>query len=164
MRVMQDLPASNGRMPRLPRRGLMLGALAAVAAPNLGVALAAEGGAADPTDLVQAVRFQITMDGFQIASFKTLTTLQSESEPVFYLNDDGTIAEDASLKVPPLVKLKDGSGDPMLLEWHRLASSLEKPPMVFRSVSLVMYNQDGKPLSRYSLTRAWPAELVPASG
>jgi phage tail-like protein len=119
-------------------------------------------GPQQPNDALTAARFSITIDGYEIASFSELSGITTEVEAVDFLESgdkDVIFKKLPGRRKPPNVVLKRGKNASMeLWAWHE-AVLLGDIVAARKSCSLVMYNYDGKPVSRYHLEHAWPAKL-----
>jgi phage tail-like protein len=109
-----------------------------------------------PNDALTAARFSLTIDGVEIASFSELQGITSEVEPIEFLEGDETRL--GKLK-PPTVVLKRGKNQGLeLWAWHEAVRSGDIAA-ARKSVSLVMYNTQDKPVAHYHLENAWPSKL-----
>jgi phage tail-like protein len=142
---------------RVLRRWWLLGLAVLVGA---GV-LATSGLGAPPPDPISAVRYSITIDGFEIGSFSELGGITTEIVPPDYLATpaNGVILNKLPGKVkPPTIVLKRGLTSSLELSaWHDAA--LKGQATARKSVSLVAYNAEGSPVARWFLERAWPTKL-----
>ena len=115
-----------------------------------------------PTDVITANRFSITIDGYEIATFAELSGIVAEFELAEYweTNDSNPSVSKLPGKFkPPTVTLKRGmNGSLELWAWQE---AVRKGTMqaARRSCSLTMFNSEGKPVGRYWLEKAWPSKL-----
>jgi phage tail-like protein len=138
---------------RLLRRLALATALAAV-----GVSAIATSGFGRLTgDPITATRYSITLDGNEIASFGELSGINQEVDAVSYW--ETPVSERPAKRKPPSVTLKRGlTGSMELWSWHE-AVRMGTQAQARKSVSLVMYDPEGRPAARYWLQRAWPSKL-----
>ncbi|MGH3903134.1 MAG: phage tail protein [Pseudonocardiaceae bacterium] len=115
-----------------------------------------------PHDALTAVRYSITIDGHEIATFSELIGIISEVEPVEYLASTDKEVVSAKLpgkRKPPTLTLKRGKNTSMeLWAWHE-AVLTGQVAAARKSCSLVMYNSEGKSVARYHLENAWPSKI-----
>jgi phage tail-like protein len=108
-----------------------------------------------------ASRFALTIDGVQIATFGELSDITSEVKPVEFLesSDKEVILKRLpGQRRPPTVTLKRGLTSSLeLWTWHEVAVSGSLAAR--RSVSLVAFDAEGRPISKWFLTNAWPSRL-----
>ncbi len=115
-----------------------------------------------PHDALTAVRYSISVDGHEIATFSELIGIISEVEPVEYLASTDKEVVSAKLpgkRKPPTLTLKRGKNTSMeLWAWHE-AVLTGQVAAARKSCSLVMYNNEGKSVARYHLENAWPSKI-----
>ena len=128
-----------------------------------GGVLAATGfGLTGPSGSIVAARYSLTLDGFEIASFSELKSINQEVTPVDYLSSDekGVILSKLPGQLPsPKVTLSGPMTQSLeLAAWHE-AVRQGTVATGRRSVTLVFYNSQGAPVARYFLEKAWPSKL-----
>ena len=111
---------------------------------------------------ITANRYTITIDGFEIATFSELRGIVSEVEPQEYWEVNGdniTLNKLPGKFKPPTITLKRGmKGSLELWTWHE-AVRTGNMAAARRSVSLTMFNSEGKPVAKYWLEKAWPSKV-----
>ncbi len=110
---------------------------------------------------ITASRFALTIDGVQIATFGELSDITSEVKPVEFLESSDkevTLKRLPGQRPPPTVTLKRGLTNSLeLWAWHQVAVSGSLAAR--RSVSLVAFDAEGRPVAKWFLTNAWPSRL-----
>jgi len=139
-------------------RGAALVAVAVVVAGSLAASLGVrQAGAAGA-----AVRFTITIDGFEIGTFNELVGIVQEVKPAPYFSTDdkdvvlGKLP--GTLEMPTVVLRRPFSQSLDFAAWHE-AVRLGQLATARRSASLTMFDADGVPVARYFLEKAWPSKL-----
>jgi phage tail-like protein len=150
-------PRRTGRWVADRARLLRRLALATVLA-GVGVSAIATSGfgqlAGEP---ITAVHYSITIDGVEIASFQELSGINEEVDPVRYW--ESTAGARTAKQKPPSATLKRGlTGSLELWAWHQ-AVRTGTQAQARKTVGLVMYDVEGRPVVRYWLHRAWPSKL-----
>jgi phage tail-like protein len=124
--------------------------------------LAAVGFGKGGTAQITAARYSITLDGTEIASFTHLTDLTEAITPTTYLSsDDQTVVTNklpGALIAPTITLSRPMTADMTLNNWHD-AVRQGNIALGRRSVSLTLYDDQGTPLTRYVLNKAWPSKL-----
>jgi phage tail-like protein len=144
-------------------RRLVVLTVAAVAVGAVVMAPAGQGqgqGKNGSEDFV-ASRYVLSQNGTILASFDDLVGMTSEVEAIEYRTGGekgpafGRLAGKAK---PPTVTLRRvmtyGLG---LFQWHQEARAGK--PSAFRTVDLVMYNDAGKAVARWTFVNAWPSKI-----
>ncbi len=113
---------------------------------------------------LEALRYSLTIDGYEIAAFSELEAIRWEIEIQNYweMNADGSfVARDKPAKMkPPSVTLRRGlSGSLELWNWHE-AVRTGSMSAARKSAALTIYAKDGKPVGKYWLERAWPSSMT----
>lgn len=118
--------------------------------------------AKQPSDVITANRYSITIDGYEIATFQELSGIVAEIEPTDYWQTSGDQVEVNKLPgklKPPQITLKRGmNGSLELWAWHQ-AVRQGTMGAARRSCSLTMYNSEGTPVAKYWLEKAWPTKI-----
>ena len=118
--------------------------------------------ASTPSDIITASRFSVTIDGYEIATFQELSGIVAEVESTDYWETDPSGVQINKLpgKVkPPTVTLKRGmNGSLELWSWHE-AVRAGNMGAARRSCTLTMVNDEGKPVAKYWLEKAWPSKM-----
>jgi len=116
-----------------------------------------------PNDAIAASRFSITVDGTEIAQFNELVGITSEIDVIDFMeNSEQEMGINKKLpgkRKPPTITLKRGKSSSMeLYVWHQAV--LEgKIGAARRSGSIVLYDYEGKPVSRYHFHHGWPSRI-----
>ena len=109
-----------------------------------------------------AVRFVLTTDGVEIASFTELGGIVSEVEPSEFTisgNREAAFKKLPKKARPGTVTLRRGMTTGVeLWEWHD-AVRLGNVAAARRSCSLVGFDQGGTPVVRLLLEKAWPSRV-----
>jgi phage tail-like protein len=103
--------------------------------------------------------FRIEIDGNAAAAFREAELPEGRIEVVAYR--DGTDRTSAARLLPgrieygPLILRRGFAGDASLFEWWQAVSqgALDR-----RNVSVVLLDEQGDPVARWNLRRAWPAK------
>jgi phage tail-like protein len=124
----------------------------------IGMAAAASALAGQTVGLVADRYALLSADGKEIASFTELGSIISEvSVPA--TSGNGQNGQNGKLAKNFSVTLRRGKTNGLeMWAWHEQAV-LADIAGARRSVSLVMFNTDGKPVARYLLEHAWPSKL-----
>jgi phage tail-like protein len=136
-------------------------ALAAVAVAVGAGAVATSGFGQLGDEPISASRFALTIDGVQIATFGDLSDITSEVKPAEFLESSDkavNLKRIQGQRTPPTVTLKRGLTNSLdLWAWHQTAVSGSLASR--RSVSLVAFDSEGRPVAKWFLTDAWPSRL-----
>jgi phage tail-like protein len=133
---------------------LNVGSAAAIVAP---VPSVQQVGSQEP---LTAARYSLVIDGIEIAAFSELVSLESEIDPGAIAGADRKPASKTSSGNPlPNVTLRRGmTGGMEMWAWHQTAVNGQLAAAQ-KSVTLIMYNTEGKPIARFFLQRAWPSSV-----
>jgi len=143
--------ASPNHRPFGRSTGILSGLFVLTALAVLPVRAAA---AAVPEVPITAVRFVLTIDEHEVASFSELQGLTTE---VGEIESTGTIGTPPPRSVS--VTLKRGmTRNIEMAAWHELVM-LGDVAAARKSASLTMLGVDGSPVVRYYLTDAWPSKI-----
>jgi phage tail-like protein len=127
---------------------------------------------------MQAARFGITIDGYEIAQFSELQGITTDVKPVEG-HDLGSWAKAEGLDVswhatrssldrlalqsrdasrPLMLRLsRPRVTDARLFGWHR--SAVQGKLNARKSAAVVLYDYAGKPVAKYRMTNAWPSKI-----
>jgi phage tail-like protein len=113
-------------------------------------------------DPISASRFEISIEGYQIASFSELAGISSQVDPVDYTpsgsNETTLLDRFAARRTRTTIKLVRPRGtDPRLGAWHLAA--VRNQPGSRKLCALRVYDAHGKPIGRYHLEQAWPSKI-----
>jgi phage tail-like protein len=116
-----------------------------------------------PQDAIAASRFSITVDGTEIAQFNELVGITSEVDIIDFIenseNELGVFKKLPGKRKPPHITLKRGKSTSMeIYAWHE-AVIMGNIKLARRSGSIVLYDYDGKPVSRYHFHNGWPSKI-----
>ena len=119
--------------------------------------------AAADGEVIAASRFSITVDGTEIAQFNELVGITSEIDVIDFMeNSEQDFMQNKKLpgkRKPPTITLKRGKSKSMeLYTWHE-AVLLGKIGAARRSGSVILYDYEGNPVSRYHFHNGWPAKI-----
>lgn len=159
---MDDSVANHGTVKEVPmtgderadggwtRRTLLVAAATGGAALAGGFALPPSPALAmaRPNDPITGRRFTITVDGVEIATFSEFRGITTEIDT----ND----------VLPPrrrssLVLRRRYTSDNSLQDWQELAFGDSQQG--FKNGALIMFDDEGKPTTRYWLEKAWPSKV-----
>ena len=112
---------------------------------------------------ITAIRFSIVIDGVNVATFSELSGIVSEVQEIDFWDatEDGPVIKKlgGNHMRPPTLTLRSAmSGALELWAWHqtvRTGSVIEAR----RSCTLVMVDEQGKPVATYWLENAWPSKI-----
>lgn len=115
-------------------------------------------------EVIAASRFSITVDGTEIAQFNELVGITSEIDVIDFMeNSDQEFMQNKKLpgkRKPPTITLKRGKSKSMeLYTWHE-AVLLGKIGAARRSGSVILYDYEGNPVSRYHFHNGWPSKIT----
>jgi phage tail-like protein len=118
------------------------------------------------------MRFSITVDGHEIASFSELQGITTRVDPLpsarLELDRLALQSSARDRRGAMLSFVRPRSTDQKLLMWHRAGAG--RLPGAFKNAVLGLFDAAGypsKPVARYQLTAAWPSAIephVPAQG
>lgn len=112
-----------------------------------------------PHDYVGQYNFSVELEGSAVAWFKAVSGLQAECEPIEYMNgDDGVIRKRPGRIKIGNITLKRGyanAGVNVLWDWWCTVMSGK---VQRKSGSIVLHNDHGKEVVRYTFTEAWPVK------
>jgi phage tail-like protein len=115
---------------------------------------------------VTAVRFSITVDGYEIASFSELQgiTTQVDVPAAARLALDRLTLQPSApdRRGAALSFVRPRTTNQKLLMWHRAGAG--RLPGAFKNAVLGLFDAagyPGKPVARYQLTAAWPSAIEP---
>lgn len=138
-------------------------ALLVVAITLAGGALTASSmGANDPDVALQATRYMVSVDGYEVGSFNDLSAITVEVTPNANrsVSLDGLITGKLTASVrPPIVTLKRGmSGGTELWNWYELVQRGDLRN-ARKTVLLSVRNATNGTVAQYRLVNAWPVRL-----
>ena len=141
---------------------LVVGALLAVAVAGTAFATSNRSlPSTEPPDM-SIVRFVLTADGHDVASFKDLVSLSSGADPATLVSTNGDRNVRTLLpakRSPDFVVLEHGlTSSTDIQAWHELVL-LGDVAGARKNTTLTMYSSDGTPVARYYLENAWPSKL-----
>ena len=148
----------------MKRRSTRPLALLVVAITLTGGALTASsmGASADVEVALQATRYTVSVDGYEIASFNDLSAITVEVTPNANrsVSVDGLVIGKLTATVkPPIVTLKRGmSGGTELWTWYE---AVQKGDLrnARKTAVLTVRNATNGTVAQYSLVNAWPVRL-----
>lgn len=113
-------------------------------------------------NVMSASKFNISIDGQDIASFSELSGINSEVEPAEYMYCDKNGAffhtKQFGKTKPPTITLKRGMDDNnKLWAWHQAA--VGGLPTARTTCQLQLFDASGKPVTTYTLENAWVTKL-----
>jgi phage tail-like protein len=115
-----------------------------------------------PSDVVTANRFSLTIDGYEIATFHELSGIVSEIDASEHweTSEHGIDRFKLAGKFkPPTIVLKRGmNGSLEMWSWHESVRT-GMIGAARRSCSLTMFNSEGQPVGKYWLEKAWPSKI-----
>jgi phage tail-like protein len=116
------------------------------------------------TPIPDVARLSLTIDGYEIAQFSDLVSLDQEVEPAEYHEaDDGAIQVvhvPGRVKRPTVVLRRPLTTSLELWAWYEAVLSGDHFAAAQKSATLTLYNTEGKPVARYYLEKAWPSRLA----
>lgn len=139
---------------RLKTVGMAGATLVALAVNASGISLPDRLDAATREDALTAARFSITIDGVEIAAFSELRGIASSIE---LIDSDDEPLLGRGTKTFTVALRRDMNRDLSMSAWHEAV--LLNGGAARKSCSLLMYDAEGKPVSRYNLTNAWPSKV-----
>lgn len=112
--------------------------------------------------VMSAAKFNISIDGQDIASFSELSGINSEVEPAEYMycdkNGQFNHTKQFGKVKPPTITLKRGmDNDHKLWAWHQAAVMGE--PTARTTCQLELHDATGKTVATYTLENAWITKL-----
>ncbi len=108
-------------------------------------------------DHIGQYNFEVELEGTHVASFKAVSGLQIEAEPIEYMNgDDGTIRKRPGRIKVGNITLKRGYADNKNNELWKWWETVMKGEVQRKSGSILLYNDHGKEVCRYNFLEAWP--------
>ena len=116
-----------------------------------------------PQDAIAASHFSVVVDGTEIAQFNELTGITTEIDIVEYIGPAasgiGIVTKVPGRQKPPNIILKRGKSTSMeIYGWYE-AALMGKHAEAKRNGSLILYDYEGKPVSRYHFHNGWPAKI-----
>ena len=117
-----------------------------------------------PNDAIAASRFSITVDGTEIAQFNELVGIVSEVDIIDFVENSeqelGIFKKLPGKRKPPHITLKRGKSTSMeIYAWHQ-AVVMGQIGAARRSGSIILYDYEGKPVSRYHFHNGWPSKIA----
>ena len=114
------------------------------------------GGPSHPS-AITATRFNIVVDGVEVASFSELRQITSEAPPDDFAGR--VLKKLPGKRTPPTVTVvRAMTPDLEIFAWHH--SVLEGQPAAHKNADLVMFSATGEAVAKYRLENAWPSMLV----
>lgn len=111
-----------------------------------------------PDTPITAARFELSVDGYSLATFKELAGLQSEVETVDYIETDEELRL-FMLSVafsPATLRLgRPRNTDGKVRAWYESSQRIRPSPK--KMCMLTMYDVNDKPITRYRLENGWPS-------
>ena len=108
------------------------------------------------------VRFVLTADGHDVASFRDLVTMSSGADPATLVSTSGDRNVRTLLpakRSPDFVVLQHAlTTSTEIQAWHDLVLNGDVAG-ARKDTTLTMYAADGTPVARYHLENAWPSKL-----
>lgn len=111
---------------------------------------------------ITATRFELTADGYEIASFSELAGISSSVGSVDYIEsrEGETILLNrfAGIRTPTAITfVRPRTADARFTAWYLAAS--RDPVGSTKDCGLAMYNTSGEPVARYYMESAWPSKI-----
>jgi phage tail-like protein len=117
-----------------------------------------------PQDAIAASHFSIVVDGTEIAQFNELQGIATEIDVIEYQGGAasmmGIITKVPGRQKAPNIVLKRGKSTSMeIYGWYE-AALLGKHKSAKRNGSLILYDFDGQPASKYHFFNAWISKIT----
>lgn len=115
------------------------------------------------TDALAGYHFSIEIDSISIGQFQEVSGITSELDVIELKSNtaDGkyVLHKLPGNRKPPTITLKRGKDSSMeLWQWHQKIYQ-GKVADARKNGSIVMYDYEGKEVSRYNFTNAWPSKI-----
>jgi len=110
-------------------------------------------------DHIGQFNFHVELEGIQVASFKAVSGLQMECEPIEYMwGDEGVLRKRPGRVKPGNITLKRGYSNHNMKALWDWWMSVQRGKVERKSGSIVLCNDKGMEIARYNFTEAWPVK------
>jgi phage tail-like protein len=113
---------------------------------------------------IEAARFSITIDGYEIASFSELQGISSSVDVVDYVESQENVVLllNRFVRARPPISLRlarPRGSDTRISTWHQQART--NPMTARKKCTLALYGDGHQATAKYYLESAWPSKIEP---